>query len=709
MDSHVDFAYAFATPHRLTVARPNSSDKTLLDLQTGSLRMAWTYEDLTQLPRLAFVTPRTTWEIVVRPDIDGQPFARSTWTRLEGALPALDNLYADGRGTVRLEAAGTQDAAVVRVTLTNAGERCRRFQLYCEKPGGWAGHNPAWIDTRAPADVLLAGWQDRADRVLVLGVGADLYPLEKATALVMAWDVPPGETRTGWLVRPYRAYAADLPRLRGHDWDEALAQALAEWRDLLGRAISVDIPDPGVRNGFYAGLADLFIMREPIADGYLAGTPGTEVYRAPNSYEAGIMAVALDQVGLHEDAELGYRVSLDEQEPDGNWTEPKGWAHTMWGGSGFKSWVVMAHARLTGDTAYLARVYPRMVASSRWQERQRARTRVQVDGERPLTYGLMPRGMGDCGLKDDHDLFGVFIPHNIWAVFADRCTVEAARMLGKDADLPELERIFQAGYEDLMRAMDAGAIAENGYRWIPGVPGKTSGSRWGVLNALFPCGLLAPDHELIEGTLRHIESHLSPGGIPINTGWLPEGMWVAITLDNVAEAHLARGNGDAAAEYLVAVLNHGTPLYSWCEERGPEPGSETITGDRQHLWTPVAVVRAVRDCLVMEQGDGLRLALGTPRAWLASGEPVGIADAPTHFGPLSYTLAYDATVARVSGTISFPDAPGLAWAELSVRLPQGLRARSVNADAGATVMDDGTRLRWLAPRGRVDLEITVGP
>ncbi len=48
----------------------------------------------------------------------------------------------------------------------------------------------------------------------------------------------------------------------------------------------------------------------------------------------------------------------------------------------------------------------------------------------------MPRGFGDCGLMDDDDLYGVFLPHNIWAVYADRLTVEAAEILGKTEDLP---------------------------------------------------------------------------------------------------------------------------------------------------------------------------------------------------------------------------------------------------------------------------------
>ena len=160
-----------------------------------------------------------------------------------------------------------------------------------------------------------------------------------------------------------------------------------------------------------------------------------------------------------------------------------------------------------------------------------------------------------------------------------------------------------------MQAMDRGAIQEDGYRWIPGVPGNSGGSRWGVLYAAFLCRLLPPEHELITGTIRKFESRMSPGGLPIHTGWMKDGMWVAITLDNLAEVLLMRNEGDAAARYLYAVLNHGTPLFSWCEERGQEPGAKECSGDRQHLWTPVAVGRFLRDAMV---NGGWRYA--APRA-----------------------------------------------------------------------------------------------
>jgi hypothetical protein len=706
-ETRVDFSYAFGTPHRLTVARPDSSDKTLLDCQAGSLRMAWTYDNLTRTPLAAYATPSTNWEMSLKTEIDGQSVAKSEWTRLEGFLPALDNRYTDGRGALRLQVVGGASAAIIFVEVENWGEQTHQFRLVCSSPAALeAGYNPACMDDHENIDTILAGWKDRSDRVLVLGVGAEEYTMPNWAAIGMTWTLQPGEVRSGWIIRPYRAYKSDLPALRKQDWKKEFDQCLDEWRTLLGRATKVSIPDLGVQNAFYAGLADLFIMREPVADGYVAATAGTEKYRANNASEPGILAIALDQVGLHREAEAGFQMCLDQQGEDGDWCDPSGWSHHWWSCSGFKAWTVMEHYKLTKDRKYLEKNFPRMLAASRFQESQRAKTRKMEGSHRPLTYGLMPKGQADCGLWDDGGYYGVFFPHNIWPVYADACAVEAAKILGRP-EVAELEAIHKKASEDLLWSLDHGAIQEDGYRWIPGAPGKTSGSRWGVLNALFPCRTLPADHELISGTIRKIESKMSPGGIPLHTGWMEDGMWVAITLDNLAEVHLVRGNGDPVAEYMYAVLNHGTPLYSWCEERGQEPGTQKCGGDRQHLWTPLAVVRTLRDMLVMEDDDGLNLALGTARSWLASGRPVGIEDAPTYFGHVSYQLQYDPAAAKVTGFVKFPASAGPAWTKLHLRLPKGVKVKSVNPEAQATILPDGAGLYFKSPKGTIKLNLAM--
>ncbi len=496
-----------------------------------------------------------------------------------------------------------------------------------------------------------------------------------------------------------------LPELRRRDWADEFAAGKETWRRLIGHGSRLALPDPGVRNAYYSGLADIFIMREPVPGGYIGTTPGTEMYRAANPIESAIGAIDLVQTGMSVESVTGYRLSLDLQDFDGCWDEREGWAHDCWFASGFKSWFVMEHYLDTRDRDFLANVFPRMIASTRWQGRERARTRVLVDGRRTLDYGLMPPGMGDAGLMNGTSLYGVFLPHNIWALYGDEQTARAAEFLGLTREAAEAREIYETGRSDLLAAISGGAIQEQGYRWIPGVAGKTSGSRWGALNAAFPCRLLAPDDPLITGTIRKMESKMSPGGIPIHTGWMEDGMWVAITLDNLAETLLLRGDGDAFARYLYATLNHGTPLYSWCEERGPERGSDKTSGDRQHLWTPVAVVRAVRDSLVFEDGGTLDLARGADRSWLPRG-PVGGDGFQTHFGPVSYLLAYDAAASRLKGRVVLAAGRRPDVLRIHVRLPAGCSVQAVS-DPSARIVDGGGILEWIKPPERINFPAVI--
>lgn len=708
----VDFSYAFSTPHRITVARPDASDKTLLDLQPGSLKLSWTYDNLamSNYYPLSFRTPPTLWNINITPRIDSVPISKSRWSRLDDVLPGLDNFYEDERGSVRLKVLGGITAALVRISIINRDTAPHQYSITCDS-GNW-GENPAWVDAKWNAgDNLVAGWNERADRVLVLGLGADSYSLKKdgippgPRNMILVWNMKAGEEREGWIVRPYNSYDTDLTSLRKTDWLQEMDRCKAEWQTLLGKASVVNIPDKGVSNAYMACLSDLFIMREPLADGRLVGIPGTEGYRAGNSGEPLIVAVAMDQNGLFSESVASSSTTVDTQEPDGCWSDKRGWGHTFWACAGFKSWAIMEHYHLTGDKNYLSGVYPKMIASSRWQEKQRARMRIH-DDDHTLTYGLMPRGFGDCGLMNGDDMYGVFFPHNIWSVYADRCSLEAAEILGLTNDVPELKKIYETAYNDLLTALDRGTIREKDYRWIPGLPDKTTGSCWGALNILTPCRLLPPEHELVTGTLRKIEMNISKGGQPVHTGWMVDGAWVAITLDNVAEANLVRGNGDAAIRYLYSTLNHGTPLYTWCEERGLEPGTTKCSGDRQHLWTPVAVVRIIRDILVMEDGEGLNLALGTSRDWLGSGEPVGITGAYTHFGKVSYQMKYDSAASKVTGEISFPEQSAAAWVVLHIRLPEGMKIKSVNRQSKATLLPGGAGLKWKQQRGTIMFSAT---
>jgi hypothetical protein len=181
-----------------------------------------------------------------------------------------------------------------------------------------------------------------------------------------------------------------------------------------------------------------------------------------------------------------------------------------------------------------------------------------------------------------------------------------------------------------------------------------------------------------------------------------EGMWVAITLDNFAEVHLQRGEGDIANAFLYSTLNHGTPLYSWCEERGQEPNTKVISGDRQHLWTPVAVVRFIRDMLVMEDNNVLHLARGIARGWLFSGNPIGIKNASTRFGKISYKMYFDKSQNKIFGEITFPENGKDFEVILHCPLPGGLKITGSNT---GSVLHDGSGIKIESRcRGKVQIK-----
>jgi hypothetical protein len=703
----VDFGYAFGTPHRVTVAPPDSGDKTLVDCEPGKVTLSWSNDTLLNFPAANFNGPLTQWKLVFQASIDGKKVEKSAWHRLDDWLPGLscEFIHPDVRTT--LEVIGGQRAAIVRVELTSLDKQAaHRAAVECGVPGNWRGLMPAFVDpglTTNARDALVAGWMARADRVIVAGLGGEEYPLA-ANILAPTVNLQPGETKVIWFVRPYRVYETMLPELRRRDWPAEFAEAKAVWQKLIARTTRLQVADPGIRNSYYAGLTDIFIMREPVPGDYLGTLPGTELYRSANPTEAAIACVALSQAGLPVEAADGYRLALDLQNFDGCWAEPQGWARTGWLAAGFKSWFIMEHYRNTLDRDFLANIFPRMIASSRWQERARQRSRVLVDGAKPLNYGLLPPGMGDCGLKNDASNYGVFLPHNFWAVYADELTLQAAEILGLKAEADEVRKLYEAARADLLDTVRCGAITEGDYQWIPGVAGKTTGSRWGALNSAYPFRLLSPNDKLITGTIRKMESKMSPGGIPMHTGWMEEGMWVAITLDNLAETLLLRGEGDAVARYLYATLNHATPLYSWCEERGPEPGAVKAIGDRQHLWTPIAVVRLLRDSLVFENGDTLHLARGADRSWLDRG-PLGGTGFASHFGPVSYTLTRN-DARNVTGEVILTEGRQPVRLQVHIRLPNGTKVAAVD-DPAAHVLADGETIEWSKPASTLRFAVTL--
>jgi hypothetical protein len=73
---------------------------------------------------------------------------------------------------------------------------------------------------------------------------------------------------------------------------------------------------------------------------------------------------------------------------------------------------------------------------------------------------------------------------------------------------------------------------------------------------------------------------------------------------------------------------------------------------------------------------GLELAFATPRAWLEPGRRIEVRQAPTAFGPVSYTIA--SSKGSVAVTLNVPSRARLQTLRLRLRLPHAQRIASVS-------------------------------
>ncbi len=673
----LDHSYTFAPPHRLTLSWPGASAKTLLDVHAGHVRVSWTYHDMTEVALGAPPIPLADHFVDILTSLDGAPFAEHHWGRSQQGLPIVLDRYETDGVALRFEYIGGRDGMIARVVAENGTACLHTIAVRCLDAAG--GQALDWTCPDARGDALTC---PSRGRLRFLTVGAP-HHLRDADMAALLWQLEPGETREGWLVRPANAGVDALPEYRRRDWSAAFDEAVARWDALLGQAMRIELPDAKMQQAFYACLADLLTMQERAANGQLTQTTGSEVYRFSNAGDCAGGVVGLARAGLLDKAVEVFDTQFHLAQDNGNWAG--GYFADFVAFSGLKAWVATVFYQLNHDKDFLADLYPYMLNGARWHATRREQQRRRGPDGRPIRgYGLIQPTMHDCGMNDATGA-GVFIPHNTWAVYADKVALEVARLLGKEQDIVELEAIYRAGREDLLAAIDRGAIEEDGRRWIPSSPNDPSGSFWGALNTVHPCGLLALDDPLVEGTIAKMESFQSEGGLTRFTGWQKEGLWIAVVLDNVGMVYLARGEADKFARQLYAAVNHASLLDTWPEERHQRPGTTTVTGDRQHIWTSGALVTALRAALVLERDDALCIGMGMPRQWLASGRAVRVAGAPTAFGRTSFELRYDREAHAIKGSVAVPEICDASQLRVYLRMPERMTPRAADLPAGLRI------------------------
>lgn len=655
----INFDYAFAPPHTLTLCRPSASEKIVTDTYKSGIKFSWSYTSQRGDYPLAWTQHPIDVCLYLDVSINRSTTPFTKWYRHESGAPFLCAEGNEGNTSFLIHAVATKTGVVIKTALENFGNTASDIHIQLAHTSGWVISNKGWIDG-IHNNLLMTMNDGRADRILALAYGADDYPmypcnleefdglppmnnLELGVAphsmkkITAYYHLEKGQCKTGYFLIPYKKYFHELDTLKAISPQKEMDAALREWKKLLSRSTRFDISDSQLLHCYYSCLADLFVMREKIGK-YTGITCGTRIYRSANSGEPLESEILLDTIGYTKEAVQDYRMYFEAQESDGCWATTKGWEHEGWGILFNKANAVLEHYYLTRDLAFLEENYKRMYDSTVYNYNARQSTK---HAPRAFERGLMPRGMGDCGMMNGGDYYGVFYPPNCISVAADFKTLEAARILEKAEDLPFLEQATQEAKADLLISINNNLLSYEDYVMMPAIANAPVSSMFGCMFPYFPAKLVAENDPMITGAVKYIEGkRISEGGLPQGTGWQKDGIWVAMALGSIARTYLRLGMYQQARKYLYPALNHASPYVTYCEERGSEKGSDDKTGDNQHLWTPLSVCQYMTDAFWFEE-DEIHICAGILPEWLLEGKRVGLSGLKTHYGNTDLSLTYE--------------------------------------------------------------------
>ena len=475
---------------------------------------------------------------------------------------------------------------------------------------------------------------------------------------------------------------------------EALvAEARAYWRNWKPFAGSIDWALPGRYGEFLTACARNILQAREVKDGRLTFQVGPTVYRGLWVVDGNFILESARYLGYDSEAQQGLEATWARQEKSGAIFAGAGREH--WKDTGIAMFTLVRQAELSGDFSYFKKMQPEILRAAGFLRdlREKARAEGSANGR----YGLLPRGMGDGGLRGVRSEF----TNTLWALAGLKAVTDTAARLGITGFEPVAQlhsemrtALFQAIRQE-MRTHPAGfsylpmlmkedaqwSAAEERQRPQPQV------AQWALSHAIYPGLLFEKDDPVVRGHIALMQA-CTREDVPAETGWIPhEGLWT-YNAAFVAHAYLWAGLSDWARLTFHGFLNHATPLYCWREEQ-PLRGSLTAdyVGDMPHNWASAECVLFLRHMLALEDGGTLRLLAGIGDFELAAGVPYSVKNSPTRFGRITLHLQPDGR----KWTLGFQRAAGPA--PQAVELPRSLGAAlRLSEVKGAAFKQEGARL-----------------
>jgi len=454
-----------------------------------------------------------------------------------------------------------------------------------------------------------------------------------------SWTLRPGERRRIRFALPaYPMQAAALGSWARTPHGDRVAETRRYWTRILGEGMQLSLGDPEVERAVAAARVVLLSCCERRGERWLP-IGGPFHYRDVWLRDGARAIQALALCGHTRVARELARGMLAFQWPQGAFLSQRG----QLDGTGQALWLMDQALMRPAPDDSLARFTPAALAAWRWLEWQRGLGR-----ESGTTFGaMMPFGDPNDAELTRAQLVG----NDAWALAGYAATARLLRASGETAAAAEVEGSLSRYHADFERALERTGRPGLPPAWQP------VGRDWGNLAAGYPCQVFPARNPRLFALADRVWA--SAGGAGLTWYGTRDSLHYYLGADLGTWALLA-GRGAQADSVLDALLR-------WRTASGGAGELFTREGEfgvnlPPHATSAAALVTLVRNSLVFDEGDTLRLTLGARASWWRGAR---IAHAPTRWGKLDFDFRREGDAAEWRWS------PVPAWTALT--LPPGMR------------------------------------
>lgn len=541
-------------------------------------------------------------------------------------------------------------------------------------------------------------WQYHFDAHAPLGVTIYCLPLGAGQSRSLDFRLP---------LTPLPGDSSAASQVRGADIDALFRETMAFWEGKVAAVAPFSFPEAKVQEYLLANTVSNLLAIDQIGDDTVVNVNKFQYHHWYGGCDTGTMVHAFELMGLLDDSRQALLYFLSRQRPDGVFPmfddeeEPRYWELFGW-----NLWNWGRHYQLTRDRTFLETVYPGVLRAVAWHERI---TAADEFGVFPTTTISDDAYLKDCRQTGQH----------FWALIGLRHAVFMAREMGRSDEAARFEaqaQRFRAAFERLLEKQTA---LTGGYI-PPALDRTTAGNDWDNLLTLYPEVLFDPEDPRVDATLNTTRARYQEGLLAYT--WpmaiAEEGDEIRYNEQpgihywqspNNAQTLLVRGHladQEEAVRILYALLLHTTSTHL-PGEFGTIPWSTRDVNHAHNLLpqglTGAKTIELIRNMLVREQGEDLVLLSALSPEWLQPDNPLEVRDAPTSFGPLSFT------VKRYNDRIIIRLPAAYRWApkQVRVRVPWFFDVQRAELDGSEIRVQDGHVLFPLAARELVLVGATI--